>query len=106
MEDGDAPMPSRAAVGAKLERETRGMDLAEVLRHFGFDPGSEPEHDVLRSCYKRAALAMHPDRNRPNVVGVEQAEASEERWKVITNRMDSYLKVLERKAMQAAQQNK
>lgn len=77
------------------------MDLAAVLRHFGFDPGAAPTHEVLRAGYKRAALAMHPDRNRPNAVGVEQAAASEERWKIITNRMDAYLKVLEQKAMEA-----
>ena len=79
------------------------MDLAAVLRLFGFDPGVEPEHDVLRTCYKRAALSMHPDRNQPAVVGAEQAATSEERWKIITNRMDAYLKVLEQKAMQAQQ---
>lgn len=96
-----APAPNQAAVGARLERETRGMDLAAVLRHFGFDPGLDAKHDALRSCYKRAALAMHPDRNQPAVVGAEQAALSEERWKIITNRMDTYLKVLEQKAKEA-----
>lgn len=100
-----APVPCQAAVGARLEGETRGMDLAGALRHFGHDPGPEPAHDVLRTMYKRAALAMHPDRNQPAVVGAAQAGESEERWKIITNRMDDYLKVLERKAMEAQQRS-
>jgi DnaJ-class molecular chaperone len=77
------------------------MDLAAVLRHFSFGPGSTPTHEVLRTCYKRAALAMHPDRNQAGVVGADQAATCEERWKIITNRMDAYLQVLEQKATEA-----
>ena len=60
--------------------------------------GAGAAHVSLRSCYKRAALAMHPDRNQAAVVGAEAAAVAEEQWKIITNRMDRYLKVLEKKA--------
>lgn len=82
----------RARVMRELNQlEVRCHDMASLLRGLGIIVGNSanPSLDEVRSAYKRALLAFHPDRASRSDIG-QQVEA-EEKFKLISRMKEKFL---------------
>ena len=76
----------REAISARLEEQTAGLDLFTVFLEFGVPLSGSSAQDI-RKAYRKAALKLHPDRNRGK--DVRSRIEAEERWKILGQFMES-----------------